>query len=170
MKTLSDVFAVVLTGIYNTESCLSKALDVFAAVATDPGLKAALVSHRKQADVHVRILERVFADFGWPLTDKKPDLVKSSLRQMIRPTAGSDISQNVDAGLVFALQRIGHYKIASYECLHEWAVRLDHPFAAWRLKKMLSQELTDDENLTALAYRFTSIQAGEATQETVIVA
>ncbi len=170
MKTLSDVFVVVLTGIYNTESCLSKALDVFASVATDPGVKAALVSHRKQADAHVRMLERVFTDFGWPLAEKKADLVSGSRRQMIRPTAGSDISQNVDASLIFALQRIGHYKIASYECLHEWAIRLDHPFAAWRLKEMLTQEVTDDETLTALAYRFSSFQACEAGLETVIVA
>ncbi|HTH46648.1 MAG TPA: DUF892 family protein [Candidatus Limnocylindria bacterium] len=170
MKTLSDVFAVVLTGIHNTESCLSNALSVFASVATDPGLKATLVSHREVAEIHVRLLEAVFADFGWPPPEKSADSGKPTLRKELHPSAGSSAQQTLDAGLIYAVQRIGHYKMASYECLHEWALRLDHPRAAGGLKTMLAQEMAEDKALTALAYRFRRTQVAEEFGEAAMAA
>ena len=168
MKTLSDVFVVVLTGIYNTESCLSRALSVFAAVAVDPGLKATLMAHRQKAEAHAKKLQTVFADFGWP-TDAK-EAVKESPRRELRLNVDAEAVQNIDDGLIYAIQRIGRYKIASYECLREWAIRLDHPGAAARMDEILEEEAASDRALTTLAYRPVSIRACAETQETSMAA
>ena len=54
--------------------------------------------------------------------------------------------------MVSAAQKVEHYEIASYGCLHEWAELLGNPQAADLLKQILDEEKGANESLNELAH------------------
>jgi ferritin-like metal-binding protein YciE len=57
----------------------------------------------------------------------------------------------MDAALISAAQRVEHYEIAAYGCVHAWAQVLGEKNAASLLEKTLDEEKETDEKLTELA-------------------
>ena len=60
-------------------------------------------------------------------------------------------SPAINAALVCAAQKIEHYEIASYGCLHEWAKLLGNDEAAALLEEILEEEKSANDGLTELA-------------------
>ncbi len=56
-----------------------------------------------------------------------------------------------DAGLIAAAQRVEHYEMAVYGCLHTWAQQLNHPKAAELIEETLREEKEADQKLTHIA-------------------
>jgi ferritin-like metal-binding protein YciE len=60
-------------------------------------------------------------------------------------------SPAINAALISAAQKVEHYEMASYGCLHEWAGLLGNNEAAGLLEQILEEEKAANESLTELA-------------------
>ena len=75
-------------------------------------------------------------------------------------------SPAINAALISAAQKVEHYEMASYGCLHEWAGLLGNEQAARLLKEILDEEKAANEALTELARSSSNAEAlCDATQQ-----
>lgn len=151
MKTLEDLFFNELSDIHDAERRIAKALPKMIKAATSPALKKAFEDHLKQTVVHARKVGEVFACF-----DRKPKaktcqatvgLLKEG-EEMVISFAGSPA---INAALIATAQKVEHYEMATYGCLHEWANLLGNKKAAGLLQEILNEEGATNKELTALA-------------------
>ena len=151
MKDLKELFLDELKDIYDAEKRLTKALPKMAKAATNTKLQKAFEDHLKQTEGQIEKLEKVFAAF-----DEKPKAKTCKAMQGLTEE-GDEIIKDfkgepaLNAALISAAQKVEHYEIASYGCLHEWASSLGNPTAAKLLKQILDEESATDEKLTKLA-------------------
>jgi len=151
MKTLEDLFLDQLMDMYDAEHRIVRALPKMVKAATCDHLKAALKKHQKETQGQITNLERVFKSIGEKAKAKKCEATVGLLdegEEMAREFKGSPA---INAALIAAGQKVEHYEIASYGCLHEWAGLLGHDEAADLLKENLDQEKAADEALTEIA-------------------
>jgi ferritin-like metal-binding protein YciE len=151
MKTLKDLFLDELADMYDAERRIVKALPKMAKAATRPDLKAAIQSHLKETEGHVTKLEKVFQSFDKKAKGKTCEATVGLLEEGDEIAAEFKGSPAINAALISAAQKVEHYEIASYGCLHEWAGMLGNAEAAALLEKILGEEKTADEKLTELA-------------------
>ena len=71
-------------------------------------------------------------------------------------------SPAINAALICAAQKVEHYEIASYVCLHQWAGLLENEEATHILGEILADEKAADETLTGLAASLNQEALGEA--------
>ncbi len=151
MKTLKDLFLDELADIYDAEQRIVKALPKMAKVATCPDLKAAIQSHLKESEGHVKKLEQVFQCFGEKAKGETCEATKGLLEEGDQIAAEFKDSPAINAALIAAAQKVEHYEIASYGCLYEWAGVLGNQRAATILQSILDEEKAANEALTELA-------------------
>ena len=151
MKTLEDLFLDELADMYDAEQRLVRALPKMAKAATSPALQAAIRSHLKETEGHVAKLEKVFRAFGKKPKGKKCEATVGLLEEGDEIAADFKGSPAINAALISAAQKVEHYEIASYGCLHEWAGVLGNETAAGHLLAILDEEKAANEFLTELA-------------------
>lgn len=151
MKTLKVLFLDELADMYDAERRIVKALPKMAKAATCPDLKAAIQSHLKETEGHVKKLEQVFRSFDEKAKGKTCEATVGLLEEGDEIAAEFKGSPAINAALISAAQKVEHYEIASYGCLHEWAGLLGNTEAASLLEKILGEEKTANEKLTGLA-------------------
>jgi len=151
MKTLKELFLDELADMYDAEHRLIKALPKMAKAATCDDLKGAFQSHLKETEGHVKKLEQVFQAFGEKAKAKKCEATVGLLEEGDEIAAEFKGSPAINAALIAAAQKVEHYEIASYGCLHEWAGLLANEQAAGLLEEILAEEKAADETLTGLA-------------------
>ena len=151
MKTLKDLFLDELADMYDAERRIVKALPKMVKAATCPDLKAAIQSHLKETEGHVTKLEQVFQSFDEKAKGKTCEATVGLLEEGDEIAAEFKGSPAINAALISAAQKVEHYEMASYGCLHEWAGLLGNTEAASLLEKILGEEKTADEKLTGLA-------------------
>ena len=152
MKTLKDLFLAELADMYDAEHRIVKALPKLAKAATCPDLKAAVQSHLKETEGQVRKLEQVFKSFGLKAKGKRCEATVGLLEEGDEIAAEFKGSPAINAALISAAQKVEHYEIASYGCLHEWAEVLGNREAAGLLKQILDEEKGANESLNELAH------------------
>jgi ferritin-like metal-binding protein YciE len=158
-KTLRDLFLDELADMYDAEKRIVKALPKLAKAATCQELRGAFLSHLKETEGHVKQLERVFACFDQKARGKACEATIGLLKE------GEDIAEEfkgssaIDAGLIAAAQKVEHYEIASYGCLHEWAELLENPKAARLLRAILDEETAANETWNARAHASSNDEA-----------
>ena len=151
MKTLKDLFLDELADMYDAEQRIARALPKMTKAATCTRLQAALQKHLKETQGQITNLERVFKSIGEKAKGKKCEATVGLLEEGDEIAAEFKGSPAINAALIAAGQKVEHYEIASYGCLHEWAGLLGHEEAADLLKENLDQEKGADEALTELA-------------------
>lgn len=151
MKTLEDLFLDELADMYDAEQRLVRALPKMAKAATSPALQAAIRSHLKETEGHVTKLEKVFKACGEKPKGKKCEATVGLLEEGDEIAADFKGSPAINAALISAAQKVEHYEIASYGCLHEWAGLLGNETAAALLLTILDEEKAANESLTDLA-------------------
>ena len=151
MKTLKELFLDELADMYDAEHRLIKALPKMAKAATCDDLKGAFQSHLKETQGHVKKLEQVFRAVGEKAKGKKCEATVGLLEEGDEIAAEFKGSPAINAALIAAGQKVEHYEIASYGCLHEWAGLLGNEQAAGLLEEILAEEKAADEKLTGLA-------------------
>ena len=152
MKTLKDLFLDELADMYDAEHRIIKALPKLAKAATSADLKQAFQSHLKETEGHARKLEQVFQSFGKKAKGKTCEATVGLLKEGDEIAAEFKGSPAINAALIGAAQKVEHYEIASYGCLHEWAEVLGNQKAAGFLKQILDQEKNANESLNELAH------------------
>jgi ferritin-like metal-binding protein YciE len=159
MKTLKDLFLDELADIYDAEKRIVKALPKLAKAATCNQLRGTFEAHLKETEGHVKQLEQVFACFDQKPRGKKCEATVGLLQE------GEDIAEEyadspaINAALIGAAQKVEHYEIASYGCLHEWAELLDNAKAARLLQGILDEETAANEALNERAHATSNDEA-----------
>jgi ferritin-like metal-binding protein YciE len=151
MKTLKDLFLDELADIYDAEHRIVKALPKLAKAATCDDLKGAFQSHLKETEGHVKKLEQIFQAFDEKAKGKTCEATKGLLEEGDEIAAEFKGSPAINAALIAAAQKVEHYEMASYGCLHEWAGLLGNEKAAGLLQEILEEEKAANEKLTELA-------------------
>ena len=152
MKTLKDLFLDELADMYDAEQRIAKALPKMAKAATCDDLKEAFQSHLKETEGHVKKLAQVFQCFDKKAKGKTCEATVGLLKEGNEIAAEFKGSPAINAALIGAAQKVEHYEIASYGCLHEWAELLDNQKAAALLQQILDQEKHANEALNELAH------------------
>lgn len=166
MKTLEDLFLNELADMYDAEQRIVKALPKLAKAATCDDLKAALQSHLKETEGHVKTLEQVFQCFGEKAWGETCEATKGLLEEGDEIATEFKDSPAINAALIAAAQKVEHYEMASYGCLHEWAGVLGNQKAATLLQGILEEEKAANESLTELARASSNEEAlGESDDE-----
>ena len=166
MKTLKQLFLDELADMYDAESRIVKALPKLAKAATCPDLKAAIQAHLKETEGHVKKLQQVFQSFGLKAKGKTCEATVGLLEEGDEIAAEFKGSPAINAALISAAQKVEHYEIASYGCLHEWAGLLGDDQAAALLQEILQEEKAANESLTKLARASSNQEAmGQSSDE-----
>lgn len=151
MKTLEELFLNELADIYDAENQLVKALPRMAKAATCTHLKKAILAHLEETKGHVKKVEQVFECFDKKARGETCEATKGLLEEADEIAASFEGSPAINAALICAAQKIEHYEMASYGCLHEWAGVLGNEEAADLLEEILDEEKAANESLTELA-------------------
>ena len=149
--TLKDLFLDEVADMYDAEKRIVKALPKMAKAATCPELKRAILSHLKETEGHVRKLEQVFGCFEVKAKGKTCEATVGLLKEGDEIAADFKGSPALNAALISAAQKVEHYEMASYGCLHEWAELLGSKEAAGLLRQILEEEKAANDSLTRLA-------------------
>src|SRR5436190_10158325 len=151
MKALKNLFTDELMDMYDAEQRIVRALPKMAKAATCPKLQAAFENHLKETQGQITKLDQVFKSIGEKAKGKKCEATVGLLKEGDEIAAEFKGSPAINAALICAGQKVEHYEIASYGCLHEWAGLLGYEKAAGLLKEILDQEKGADETLTEVA-------------------
>jgi ferritin-like metal-binding protein YciE len=151
MKTLKDLFLAELSDMYDAEHRIIKALTKLAKMATCEKLKRAFLSHLKETKGHVTKLETVFQAFGKKAKGKTCEATVGLLKEGDEIAGDNKGEPTINAALISAAQKVEHYEIASYGCLHEWAKLLENQKAADFLEQILDEEKDANEKFMELA-------------------
>jgi ferritin-like metal-binding protein YciE len=159
LKTLRDLYVEQLHDLYSAETQLVDALPKMAKAASNTQLRSAFNEHLMQTQGHVQRLEQIFTQLGE--RTKGPDC--KGMEGLI--TEGEEMIKMkgepaaIDAGLIAAAQRVEHYEIAGYGCVHTYAQQLGETQGAQLLAQTLAEEGAADKKLTQLAEQVINIEA-----------
>jgi ferritin-like metal-binding protein YciE len=159
MKTLKDLFLDELADIYDAEKRIVKALPKLAKAATCEELRGTFQEHLKETEGHVKQLEQVFACFDQKAQGKTCEATVGLLKEGEDIAAEYEGSSAINAALIAAAQKVEHYEIASYGCLHEWAELLDNEKAARLLQGILDEEKAANDALNERAHATSNDEA-----------
>jgi ferritin-like metal-binding protein YciE len=151
MKTLQDLFFNELSDIYDAERRIVKALPKMAKAATSEDLKTAIQAHLKETEGHVTKVEQVFECFGKKPRGKTCEATVGLLEEADEIAEEFADSPAINAALIAAAQKVEHYEMASYGCLHEWSNVLGNDEATAILQEILAEEKSANEALTEIA-------------------
>ena len=143
MKTLETLFLDELMDMYDAEQRIVRALPKMIKAATCAKLQGALQSHWRETQGQVTKLERVFKSIGERARGKKCEATIGLLKEGDEIAGEFKGSPAINAALIAAAQKVEHYEMASYGCLHEWAGLLGHDTAA----KLLAKSVAGDANV-----------------------
>jgi ferritin-like metal-binding protein YciE len=134
-----------------------------AKTASDPDLKNALQTHRKQTKDHIVRLEKTFQILGEkPIRGSAPG-IDGLLRQSRHIAAQNRFdSPVVDASLIANAQKIEHYEIAAYGCVRTHAGILGYKEIEGLANDTLQEEEQADALLTKIAEATVNRHAAEA--------
>jgi ferritin-like metal-binding protein YciE len=165
MKTLQDLFLNELSDIYDAERRIVKALPKMAKAATCQKLQSAIKAHLKETEEHVTKVEQVFECFGMKPRGKTCRATVGLLEEAEEVAEEFKGSPAINAALIAAAQKVEHYEIATYGCLHEWADVLGNQEATAILEEILAEEKASNESLTELAIASSNDEAFGETEE-----
>jgi ferritin-like metal-binding protein YciE len=164
-NTLRELFIDELRDLYDAENRLVKALPKMAKASTSDELRSGIEHHLEQTKEHVERLKEVLTSLDEKATGKKcPGMI--GILQEGEEMLDEDYDGSVlDAAIISAAQRVEHYEIAAYGCVHTWAQELGEENAAELLEKTLNEEKETDAKLTELAEQINASANSEAEGE-----
>jgi ferritin-like metal-binding protein YciE len=151
VESLKELYIEQLRDLYNAEQQLIKALPKMAKAAASEELKRAFEEHLGQTRQHAQRIETIFEGLGEKVTGKKCKAMEGLVEE-----GGEVIKEDMtagikDAALIAAAQRVEHYEIAGYGCVHAYAIRLGDRDAANLLGETLEEEKEADQTLNGIA-------------------
>jgi ferritin-like metal-binding protein YciE len=155
-NTLRELFLDELRDLYDAENRIVKALPKMAKAAESDELRSGFQQHLEQTREHVERLKQIMTSLDEKASGKKcPGMV--GILEEGEELMDEDYEGSVkDAALISAAQRVEHYEIAAYGCVHSWAQELGENEAAELLEKTLNEEKETDAKLTELAEQINS--------------
>lgn len=151
MKTLQQLFLDELAAMYDAEHQFCTASPRFAKSVTSKLLKEAMLYHLEETKGHIAKLEQVFACFDRKVRARASDATKGLILEGDQLAARFAGSPAFNASMILVAQKIEHFEIAAYGCLHAWAEKLGNHRAAEILLDILDEEKAADVSLTRVA-------------------
>jgi ferritin-like metal-binding protein YciE len=151
LHSLDDLFLEQVRDIYDAERQLVKALPKMAEAAESEELRTAFAEHLDQTRGHVERLEQVFERLGKKARGKTCEAMEGMVDEGEEMIDADGDPMVCDAGLIAAAQRVEHYEIAVYGCLHTWARQMNNHEIADLLEQTLREEKETDQKLTQIA-------------------
>jgi ferritin-like metal-binding protein YciE len=151
VESLRDLYLEQLQDLYSAEQQLIKALPKMAKASSSEELRAAFEDHLGQTRQHAQRIETIFEQMGEKVGAKKCKGMEGLVKE------GSEVMEEEmedgikDAAIIAAAQRVEHYEIAGYGCVHAYAERLGDDKAASLLEQTLEEEKQADELLNGIA-------------------
>jgi ferritin-like metal-binding protein YciE len=151
VESLRDLYLEQLQDLYNAEQQLIKALPKMAKAATSEELKTAIENHLEETKVQAERIETICQQMGEKASGKKCKAMEGLIKEGAE-TMGEDMEDSLmDAALIADAQRVEHYEIAGYGCVHAYATRLGEEEAAELLAQTLAEEKAADTKLNEIA-------------------
>lgn len=158
-ETLEKLYIYELEDLYNAERQFLELFLDLSQAATSPKLKEAFERDSIETEEHVERLETIFEERGIQPRRKTclgmEGLIQDA-KERIRECGDPDV---MDAALIASAQRMEHYEIAGYGCVHAYADVLGLEREATLLKEILHEENATDISLTALAESLINLEA-----------
>jgi ferritin-like metal-binding protein YciE len=159
MQNLKSLFLAELADIYDAEKRIAKALPKMAKAATCKDLKAVFAAHLEETKGHALKLEEVFACFDLKAKGATCEATVGLLKEGDEIAEEFKGSPAINAALIAAAQKVEHYEMATYGCLHEWAEMLGSKKASSLLKGILNEEKGANKSLNELAHTKSNAEA-----------
>jgi len=170
MESLRDLYLEQLQDLYNAEQQLIKALPKMAKAASSRELKSAIQDHLEETKGHAQRIETICEQMGESPKGKKCKGMEGLIKEGSE-TAGEDFEDGLmDAAIIADAQRVEHYEIAGYGCVHAYATRLGEEQAADLLAQTLAEEKAADKKLNDIGEQLNlqlGREAGEAQKPAV---
>jgi ferritin-like metal-binding protein YciE len=148
---LKHLYVKELKDLYSAENQLVKAIPKMAKASTSPDLRAGFEEHLGQTKGHVTRLEKIFKALGEDPAGKKCKGMEGLIKEGAEMIEGDPGSEELDAGLISAAQRVEHYEMAGYGCVSTYAKLLGEKEAESLLRETLEEERETDKKLTQLS-------------------
>jgi ferritin-like metal-binding protein YciE len=158
---LKHLYVEKLKDLFSAENQLLKALPKMAKASTSEDLRAGFEEHLEQTKEHVARLEEIFKALGETAGGKKCKDMEGLIKEGGEMIAENPASEELDAGLISAAQRVEHYEIAGYGCVSAYAKLLGEDRALSLLKQTLEEERETDKKLTQLSGRI-NVEAADS--------
>lgn len=149
---LFNFFIQCLQDLYCAEKKSVKCFAALSIASITEELRHALITQSEEAGDHVERLKLIFM-----MMDHEPEKGKSDIIEILSGKA-AEIVKTVetctalrDAEIIYAVQLIAHYKIASYGSLVALMGEIGYPDAEILLEQCLSDEKNSDAYLTQIA-------------------
>jgi len=152
---LQNFFVQCLQDLYIAEQKLVNCAAALSIAAYKEELQRALILQSEEAGTHVQRLDEVFE-----MMNEQPVKGKCNIIEILSDKAASVVKTVEtgtalrDAAIIYAVQLIAHYKIASYGSLISLLSELNYPKAKQLLKECLADEREADSYLTQIAVNF----------------
>jgi len=159
LETLRDLYVEQLHDLYSAETQLVEALPKMAKAAANPQLQSAFKEHLTQTQGHVQRLNQIFTQLGENTKGPTCKGMKGLISEGEEMVKMKGDSAAIDAGLIAAAQRVEHYEIAGYGCVHTYAQQLGETQGAQLLAQTLAEEGATDKKLTQLAEQVINLEA-----------
>ena len=151
LASLDDLFVHELQEAYEAEGQIRGAVPTMVKAATNPDLKDAFTTHRRETEEHIYRLAQVLGMLGMPVHGTACDSVTALLEDTDKLIQDIEEAEVLDAALISAAQKVEHYEIATYGCLCTYAEMLGYDQARRLLGQTLEEEENTDMRLTELA-------------------
>ncbi len=160
-----DLFVEELQDLYDAEQQVIQAMPSLIDTASAKELKDAFTHQLNQTIQNARSLENVCKELGVEMGGKTCVGMEGVLEESVELMQENEKSPILDAALIGAAQRVGHYKIAGYGCAATYAKEMKHTKALHLLIDILEEEKANDNKLTTLAKDFINKQAQKSSQK-----
>ena len=159
IESLRDLYVEQLHDLYSAETQLVEALPKMAKAASNPQLQNAFQEHLTQTKTHVQRIEQIFQKLGAKPKDQTCKGMEGLIKEGSEMIKMKGEPAAIDAGLIAAAQRVEHYEIAGYGCVHTYAQQLGKQQDAQLLQQTLNEEGQTDKKLTQLAEQLINLEA-----------
>lgn len=163
LETLHELYVHELKDVYDAATQILVALPKWSKAAVSPALARAFGDRVAETRRQINRLTSICDE----LKVKPQGLVCQAMCGLI--AEGDEVMEYVseptvlDAALITVAQRIGHYQIANYGCVRNFAGVFGYGEAAYFLQESLDEEMADDERLTKLAEAILHAKTASAT-------
>lgn len=150
-NNLKTLFVDELRDLYSSENQLIKAIPKMAKAAESDELRSGFEEHLEQTKGHAKRLEQILTALGEPVKGKKCKGMEGIVAEGAEVMEEDFEGALMDAALITAAQRVEHYEIAAYGCVHAFAELLGETDAASLLEETLNEEKETNDKLTKLS-------------------
>jgi ferritin-like metal-binding protein YciE len=165
VASLRDLYLEQLQDLYNAEQQLIKALPKMAKAASSDELRTAIEDHLEETRTQAERIETICEKMGKKASGKKCKAMEGLIKEGSETLDEDMEDELMDAAIIADAQRVEHYEIAGYGCVHAYATKLGDEEAADLLAQTLEEEKAADKKLNDIAEELNFEISGEDEEE-----